>query len=98
MNDGEIAKLKGWKYLDSIGKLTDDQKVTIAKARSLDSLAAQTFATEPGKKLLRWMVQRTVLRPTVTADSTEFQVGIREGQNDLVRQLLAMIERAKKEP
>ena len=98
MDEEKIVQLTGWDYLDAIGKPTAAQAMSKAKAHALDVLAAETFASVAGKKLLRWMVQRTVLKPTVTANSTEFQAGIREGQNDFVRQLLAMIQRAKREP
>lgn len=97
MNPDEIIKLKGWDYLDP-GKAQAAKGKAAARAHSLDMLVYETFNTDAGKKLLKWMVQQTVLRPTVTATSTSFQAGIREGQNDLVRQLLAMIERTRKGP
>lgn len=97
MNPDDLAGLRGWDYLDA-AKLADAKKRAGQKAYEIDSLAAAVFGTQEGKRLLRWMLKQTVLRPTVTPTSTEFAAGIREGQNDLVRQILAMIERAKKGP
>lgn len=98
MDDEAIVRLKGWSPLDNLSEALPDRQMSLAKGKALDLLAAQTFGTEAGKKLLRTMVSRTVLRPTVSASSTQFGAGIREGQNDIIRQLLAMIERGKKEP
>lgn len=97
MNVDEILKLRGWQHLDpEIAKAR--RKQAAAKAFALDSLADETFGTPAGKKLLRWMAQQTILRPTGDGGASERAAGIREGQNDLVRQLLAMIERAKQGP
>lgn len=97
MDVDEIARLRGWQYLDGTAAKEMRRKAGV-KAYALDRLAADVFGTPDGKRLLRWMVQQTVLQPTFTGSSTQFQAGIREGQNNLVRQLLAMIERAKKGP
>lgn len=95
MNPEEIQKLKGWDYHDA-EKIRELKGREARKAHDLDTLAYRVFATDDGKKLLKWMVQQTVLRPTLTANSSVFHAGIREGQNDMIRQLLAMIERSKK--
>lgn len=97
MNVDDITRLKGWEFLDG-EKVREMKGKSAAQAHALDMLAFSTFSTPEGKKLLRWMVQQTVLRPTVTPAGTQFQAGIREGQNDLVRQLLSMIERSQKGP
>lgn len=94
MNPEEIQKLKGWDYHDA-QKIRELKGRDAQKAHDLDTLAFRVFATDEGRKLMKWMLQQTVLRPTLTANSTVFQAGIREGQNDMVRQLLAMIERSK---
>lgn len=97
MTPDDILKLKGWEFLDS-EKVRASRGKAAANAHALDVLAYDTFSTTAGKKLLRWMVQQTILRPTVTGAASQFQAGIREGQNDLVRQILAMIERSQKGP
>lgn len=94
MNPEELVKLTGWDFLDR-EKVKALQGKDAAKARELDQLCWRTFNSVEGKRFLRWMVQQTILRPTFTANSSQFGAGIREGQNDLVRQLLAMCERSK---
>jgi hypothetical protein len=65
------------------------------KAREIASMFFQTFSTEPGQFVMDRLKQITVERPVLTATSTRFGAGIREGQNDIVRQIEAQIRFAK---
>lgn len=65
------------------------------KAREIASMFFQTFQTEPGKFVMNRLRQITIERPVLTATSTEFGAGIREGQNDIVRQIEAQIKFAR---
>ena len=71
--------------------LTPEQE---KQAMEVASLFRQTFTTEAGKKVLEILDNQCLRRPVVTPDSTQFQAGIREGQNDIVRQIHAQIELA----
>lgn len=65
------------------------------QARELASMFFQTFDTEVGRVVMNRLRQITIERPVLTATSTEFGAGIREGQNDIVRQIEAQIRFAK---
>ena len=94
MNPEEIQKLKGWDFHDP-AKVRELKGREAQKAHDLDTLAYRVFATDDGKKFLKWMVQQTILRPTGGPNASERGAGIREGQNDIVLQINGMIERSK---
>jgi hypothetical protein len=62
------------------------------KAREIAGMFLQTFSTEPGKFVMNRLRQITIERPVLTATSTEFGAGIREGQNDIIRQIEAQMK------
>ena len=66
-----------------------------AKARGIATNFRECFATDTGKFVLDRLISITILRPTVTPESTQFDAGIREGRADLVRQILQQIEFAE---
>lgn len=91
-----VASLEGWEALDlehPAHQRAEEQR--IEKAREIATAFRECFATEAGQYVLRHLMEQTVLRPTVRPESTQFGAGIREGQNDLVRQILAQIDLAK---
>lgn len=63
---------------------------------ALAKLCADTFSTPSGQALLTWLVATFIARPTVHPNDTQFAAGIREGQADVVRQLLTNIEIARR--
>jgi len=64
-------------------------------SREIASQTLETFSTDAGKATLARLVKVTIDRPVLFGGSTKFAAGIREGQNDLVRQILQQIKIAK---
>jgi len=71
------------------------QRGSTAQARSIATNFRECFSTEAGKFVLDRLINITILRPTVTPESTQFDAGIREGRADLVRQILQQVEFAE---
>tara|TARA_Y100001963_G_scaffold126352_1_gene178766 strand:+ start:974 stop:1297 length:324 start_codon:yes stop_codon:yes gene_type:complete len=92
----KLLEQSGWDALE-----IDD----LAQARSRHAQANESreiatrfhecFRTDSGRYVLNRLIQITVLRPTVTPTSTQFEAGIREGRADLVRQILAQLDIAE---
>ena len=92
----KLLEQSGWDALE-----IDD----LAQARSRHAQANESreiatrfhecFRTDAGRYVLNRLIQITVLRPTVTPTSTQFEAGIREGRADLVRQILAQLDIAE---
>ena len=55
-----------------------------------------TFTTEAGQKVLQQLVTTYLVRPIVHPNDTQFAAGIRQGQADVVLQILQQIELAKR--
>ncbi len=91
-----FTELTGWESLElQPATLTPDQ---IAEARRIATTFHECFRTESGQFVLDYLIKLTILRPTVTANSTQFEAGIREGKADLVRMILVQMEVAESEP
>jgi len=64
--------------------------------KRLDRAFARTFETTEGKKVLDYLVDKTLSQPTwVVGAGTDFGFA-REGQNSIIREILQRIERVKK--
>lgn len=91
----KVTELQGWDKLDLDNPVIQQQRENLtAQAKSIAELFSSCFRTDAGKAVLDILVKQTIMRPVVTNNATQFQAGIREGQNDLVRQILANIELA----
>ena len=82
----------GWEGIEVLDEspmeLVDDQL-------AIDKSFARTFETEEGKKVLSYLVSRTLSQPTwVPSGDTSFGYA-REGQNSIIREIQTRIERAK---
>lgn len=83
-----------------------DGKALAAKARfavaietyRIASLVAAVFNTPQGQELLAWLKKRIVDPPSYREGDSFDRVAFREGQKDVIRQLEANIELARKGP
>ena len=91
----QVKARKGWAALDI--EPPGQSKESAAKGREIASRFHECFRAEAGQFVLDRLIAITILRPTVTPGSTQFDAGIREGRADLVRQILAQIETAEKQ-
>ncbi len=64
-------------------------------ARECASRFLECFSTDAGQYVLNRLTTITLDRPVLSASSTKFGAGIREGQNDLVRQILQQMKIAR---
>jgi hypothetical protein len=64
-------------------------------SREVSSRFLGCFSTEDGEFVLNRLVSITIDRPVLFGGSTKFAAGIREGQNDLVRQILQQMKIAR---
>lgn len=92
----EILNLNTWEALDF-----DHPAHRELQARERDraletaSLFKEAFGTDAGKRVLAILVEQTLARKVANDDSTMIAVGKREGQNDIVRQILQNIQLAE---
>ena len=98
--DKILEGIQGWDYLDLENPKTEEARQQMATdARQIDKIIHQVFAqTDNGKFLLKWLVQRTIMKPIYNKGDPDQWTYIREGQNNLVRQLLTAIERMEVNP
>jgi hypothetical protein len=64
-------------------------------SREVSSRFLECFSTDAGEFVLNRLKAITLDRPVLNSGSTKFGAGIREGQNDLVRQILQQMKIAK---
>jgi hypothetical protein len=86
----------------TIGEDTPDmQQIEAAKQKEyeLDVQFLKTFSTPAGKEVLQWLISHTLDTPTWWPDADINKATangfFREGQNSLIRQVKAKIQRAK---
>jgi hypothetical protein len=66
-------------------------------SRELASRFLECFSSDAGQFVLDRLKTITLERPVLNGSSTQFSAGIREGQHDLVRQIMSQIKLAKGE-
>jgi len=87
----------GWNGLDLDGEhLKTLQAENEAKAREIASRFHECFRSEAGQYVLQRLREVTLDKPVLNGNSTQFSAGIREGQNNIVRQILEQIAMAEK--
>jgi len=62
---------------------------------AVDKSFARTFDTEEGKKVLEYLVSKTLNQPTWLPGGDHTFGYAREGQNSIIREIQMRIERAK---
>ena len=78
---------------------TSQIKAAKDKEHELDVQFLKTFSTPAGKEVLQWLISHTLDTPTWWPDADINKATangfFREGQNSLIRQVKAKIQRAK---
>ena len=88
MAEGDI-NLPGWEGLEVLGNKPKDNQ------REIDVSNARTFNTKDGKKVLEYLISKTIKQPTWIPGSEPSFGYAREGQNSVIRDIQTRIERAK---
>ena len=85
------VELEGWAGLEADAL---DEITRRALQADVDhaSMYRRAFSSHEGAYVLRDMMGVHMLGPVVTAESTQFQAGIRQGEANAVRRILALIE------
>lgn len=84
---------------DDMGGIADPEDLRKAEAEKaamwskVDNLIHQVFQqNKQGKELLEIWKDALIMRPTVTPNSTAFQVGIAEGNKEFIRNIYLTIK------
>lgn len=84
---------------DEMGGVQDPLELALAKAQreemwnKVDQLIHAVFDQNPqGKELLGIWTDALIMTPTVTANATQFQVGIEEGKKEMIRNICLTIK------
>jgi hypothetical protein len=88
-----FSERDGWAALEIDEPQSREDEAT---GRHIASCFHECFRTEAGKFVLDRLINITILRPTVTPASTQFEAGIKEGRADIVRQIMVNIELAER--
>jgi len=93
-----VTNLKGWKALDidsqEMGTLRAEQQTQI---KNINADMRELFMdSELGKRVLNVLIDWTVRQPVARPESTTQMAFFREGQNDIVRCILAACHNSEK--
>ena len=92
-----MAESSSWDKLDLDGKeIQKARKENEAKSREIAGQFQQCFNTDSGKYVLDRLKSITIYKPVLNPNSTQFSAGIREGQNNIVRQIIDQLSLADK--
>lgn len=84
---GKIQQATGWD--------TFENDVPQQEASELAKLTSRVFGTSDGKKLLDYLVERHITKPIATPNSDIITIGIRQGQANIVLNILEQIDKTK---
>ncbi len=90
-----LAAAEGWQTLEGAPDPKQNREQWAAFF-AICKMTHDTFATEPGQRLLQHLVTTFVARPIVHPNDTQFAAGIRQGQAEVVLQILQQVELAKR--
>lgn len=90
-----LTDANGWESLSLVPD-RDREREQWAQMFGIAKLCADTFATPSGQEFLQHLVRTFVARPIVHPADTQFAAGIRQGQADVVLQILQNLEIAKR--
>lgn len=98
--------MDGWGGLENIGvKAEAERQRIMIDARAEASIVTDVMKTPEGKRLLEWLVKRTLLRPPSDIEQQAGDIHAyalakarREGQNGVVFMLLSAISTANGDP
>jgi hypothetical protein len=84
-----------WDELDAIGQPQDVRAVE-QQREDTDRLCLRVLGSEDGSKLMLWLRQTIMEQPVAVPGSPADFAFYREGQNSVIRDLEARINRARK--
>jgi hypothetical protein len=82
----------GWEDLEAVQ--TDIREAT-TKTDDLNKLCLRVFGSEDGQKLVEWLISAYTDQPVAVPGSDASYAYYREGQNSVVRDLVARIIKAR---
>jgi len=86
-----------WDKLDLDGKeIQKAREENEAKSNEIAGQFHECFSTDAGQYVLNRLKSITIDKPVLNPNSTQFGAGIREGQNNIVRQILDQLALANK--
>ena len=86
-----------WDKLDLDGKeIQKTREENQAKSNEIAGQFQECFSTDAGQYVLDRLKSITIDKPVLNPNSTQFGAGIREGQNNIVRQIIDQLSLADK--
>ncbi len=86
-----------WDKLDLDGKeIQKAREENEAKSHEIAGQFQECFSTDAGQYVLNRLKSITIDKPVLNPNSTQFSAGIREGQNNIVRQIIDQLSLADK--
>lgn len=86
-----------WDKLDLDGKeIQKAREENEAKSNEIAGQFQECFSTDAGQYVLNRLKSITIDKPVLNPNSSQFGAGIREGQNNIVRQILDQLALANK--
>lgn len=86
---------QGWASLDGLAQVRRAKAEVAAAASAIDDTLAAPFLSDAGKRMLEHLVDRILNRPSWNLGDTIETAHFREGQKDIVSQLVAAVNRVK---
>lgn len=78
-----------WDKLDLDGKeIQKTREENQAKSNEIAGQFQECFSTDAGQYVLNRLKSITIDKPVLNPNSTQFGAGLREGQNNIVRQIM----------
>jgi hypothetical protein len=87
--------MSGWDDLDNADQ-TEDRREATQKREDLMRLCLRVFGSEDGQKLLEWLREMYVDVPVAVPGADPSHAFFAEGQRNVVRDLIARIQQARK--
>ena len=86
-----------WDKLDLDGKeIQKTREENQAKSNEIAGQFQECFSTDAGQYVLNRLKSITIDKPVLNPNSTQFGAGIREGQNNIVRQIIDQLSLSDK--
>lgn len=88
-----LGEAPGWAGIDNLFEIAAKaNQQQFEQMLELASHYRQALATEAGRRMLEDLAAQFLFQRVATPESTQLAVGIRQGQQDVVRRMLAMVD------
>jgi hypothetical protein len=88
------AQGEGWDGLDGVETVRAAEAALRADMERIDARIAAPFLTPQGRECLAWLRERVLDKPSWRLGDTLATAYFAEGRKDIVRQLIASVDRA----